>query len=82
MEAVQAYFKFDPEPISIGTGSVTILSVMDVAGILKIRPESVRAEINAGRLAASRVGPKGGVMRIRLEWLIEYLESQKIFAEK
>lgn len=53
-----------------------ILTVQEVAEILKIRPETVRAEINAGRLAASRIGPKGGVLRVRREWLDEYLAEQ------
>lgn len=54
------------------------LTVREVAEILKIRPETVRAEINAGRLTASRVGPKGGIMRISRGWVREYLDQQKI----
>lgn len=55
---------------------ISVLTVREVAEILKVRPETVRAEINAGRLAASRVGPKGGVLRIRQEWLDQYLAKQ------
>lgn len=58
-----------------------LLTVKEVAKILKVDPKSVRAEINAGRLLASCVGPKGGVIRIRLEWLDAYLESRKILVK-
>ena len=60
---------------------VPLLTVKEVAKILKIDPKSVRAEINAGRLCATRIGTKGGVTRIRSEWLDAYLEKRKIFAE-
>ena len=59
-----------------------LLTVKEVAEILKVRPETVRDEINSGRLCASRVGKKGGVARIRLEWLADYLERRKILPEK
>ena len=58
-----------------------LLTVKEVAEILKVRPETVREEISAGRLAATRVGSKGGVTRIDPKWLRAYLESRKIFAE-
>jgi excisionase family DNA binding protein len=60
---------------------VPLLTVKEVAEILKVRPETVRDEINAGRLKASRVGAKGGIARIRPEWLDDYLERRKILSE-
>ena len=56
-----------------------LLTVKEVAEILKINPKSVRAEVNAGRLFATRVGTKGGVTRIRPEWLNAYLEKRRNF---
>ena len=58
-----------------------LLTVKEVAEILKVRPETVRNEISAGHLTASRVGIKGGVARIRPEWLLAYLEKRKILTE-
>ena len=44
-----------------------LLTVKEVAEILKVRPETVRNEISAGHLTASRVGIKGGVEKIEKE---------------
>ena len=58
-----------------------LLTVKEVANILKVRPETVRGEISAGRLAALRIGAKGGATRIRPEWLHIYLEKRKFLVE-
>ncbi|MDR3199246.1 MAG: helix-turn-helix domain-containing protein [Planctomycetaceae bacterium] len=57
-----------------------LLTVRQVANILKLSPESVRKEIKRNKIRASRVGPQGGVLRVRLDWLEEYIEKRKNFS--
>jgi hypothetical protein len=57
-----------------------LLTIRQVATILKLSPEAVRIEIKKNKIMASRVGPKGGILRIHPDWLIDYIEKRKNFS--
>ncbi|MDR1142472.1 MAG: helix-turn-helix domain-containing protein [Planctomycetaceae bacterium] len=61
---------FDDDEIAVVSqrSMESLLTVRQVANILKLSPEAVRIEIKRKKIKASRVGPKGGVLRVRPDW--------------
>ncbi len=54
------------------------LTIGEVAGLLKIHPNTVRRLINTGRMAACRLGGTGGLIRIAADDLDAFLRGSRI----
>jgi excisionase family DNA binding protein len=58
-------------------GASSALTVKETAEALSIHPRTVWEEVRAGRLAAIKIGPKAGAVRITRAEIARYLSDAK-----
>ena len=62
-------------PCMLGHGSVPLLTVKEVAGVLKVAVKTVRREIKRGELPAIRIGRQ---LRISADDLVLYIRRRQL----